>query len=73
MLSKLTSENGLILELKSHYTAGIVEIEFGSDLKRAEFHFDEFSILLKQLNPMIIRKNADWIQPYLQNIEKYKQ
>lgn len=73
ILSKSITENNLILELKAHYTAGIVEIEYGSDLNRAEFHFDEFMILLKELNPKIISKNADWIQPYLKNIENYKQ
>lgn len=72
-IHKTSSENSLVLEIKVHYASGILEIQYGPDLKRAEYHFDAFLTLYKKLSRVALNQNSDWIQEFVKNIEKYKQ
>ena len=73
LISKSNSENNIILEIKAHYVSGLYEVEFGTDLKRAEYHFDLVLFLSKNLPTSLYKQNVEWIKEFAKNIDNYKQ
>lgn len=44
---KAMKQSGLVLLMKAHYVAGLLEVSFGSDQTRAIYHFEQFLSIVK--------------------------
>lgn len=61
------------MRLKAEYIAGVIEFEYGPDMKRAEYHFEEFLGLCKIFKQYALERQVPDINSMKHNADEYKQ
>lgn len=70
-LSKIHNDQAEIMKIKVQYLAGMVEFDFGSDMKRAYYHFSEFVEATKHIDKYILKRNMPDLGTLAKSVESY--
>lgn len=70
-LSKINNDQAQIMAIRVQYLAGMVEYDFGSDMKRSYHHFSEFVETTKHVDKYILKRNMPDVGTLAKSVETY--
>lgn len=70
---KAMKESGLVLLMKAHYVAGLIEVSFGADQARTMYHFEQFLNILKLFTIRRLEADVPEIKDMQNNAIEYIQ